>query len=46
MIAILIADGFEEVEALTVVDYLRRVNLDIKMVNVKNRFKNIRFKTR
>ena len=36
MIAILIADGFEEVEALTVVDYLRRVNLDIKMVNVKN----------
>lgn len=36
MIAILIADGFEEVEALTVVDYLRRVELDIKMVNVKN----------
>lgn len=36
MIAILIADGFEEVEALTVVDYLRRADLDIKMVNVKN----------
>jgi len=34
MVCILLADGFEEIEALTVVDVLRRANIDIKMVHV------------
>ncbi len=36
MIYILLADGFEEIEALTVVDVLRRAELNIKMVSVNN----------
>lgn len=28
------ADGFEEIEALTVVDYLRRAEIDVKIVSV------------
>lgn len=34
MVYIFIADGFEEIEGLTVVDLLRRAGLDIKMVSV------------
>lgn len=33
-ILILLAEGFEEVEALTVVDYLRRVEISIDMVSI------------
>lgn len=33
-ILILLADGFEEVEALTVVDYLRRVEILVDMVSI------------
>ncbi|NLM19443.1 MAG: DJ-1/PfpI family protein [Clostridiaceae bacterium] len=35
-IAVLFADGFEEIEALSVVDYLRRANIEITMVSIKN----------
>ncbi len=34
MIYVFLADGFEEVEALTVVDLLRRCELDVKMVGI------------
>ena len=34
MIAILLADGFEEIEALTPLDILRRAGLDVKTVTV------------
>ena len=33
-IAIFLADGFEEIEALTVVDLCRRASLNIDMVSV------------
>lgn len=33
-VAVLFANGFEEVEALTVVDYLRRVSLHVDMVSI------------
>lgn len=33
-IMVLLAEGFEEVEALTVVDYLRRMDIEIDMVSV------------
>ena len=33
-IMVLFADGFEEVEALTVVDYLRRVQIDVDTVSI------------
>ena len=33
-VIVFLADGFEEVEALTVVDYLRRVNIEIDMVSI------------
>lgn len=36
--AILLADGFEEVEALGVVDILRRANIDIDTVSVSETF--------
>lgn len=31
-----LADGFEEIEALTVVDVMRRAGMDIKTVSIKN----------
>lgn len=31
---VFLADGFEEVEALTVVDYLRRVDIDVTMTSI------------
>ena len=34
MIAVLLANGFEEIEALTPVDLLRRANLDVKTVAI------------
>jgi len=34
MIYVFLADGFEEIEALTVVDLLRRCDLDVKMVGI------------
>ena len=34
MILVLLADGFEEIEALTPVDMLRRANLDVKTVGI------------
>lgn len=34
MIYVFLADGFEEIEALTPVDYLRRCELEVKMVGV------------
>lgn len=40
-IIVFLAEGFEEVEALTVVDYLRRVDIDVDMVSV-NREKNVK----
>lgn len=36
---IFLADGFEEVEALTVVDYLRRIGIDIDTVSVNEELK-------
>ena len=35
-IIVFLADGFEEVEALTVVDYLRRVDIEVDMVSITN----------
>lgn len=35
-IAVLFADGFEEIEALTVVDYLRRAELRVDMISIKD----------
>lgn len=40
-IIVFLADGFEEVEALTVVDYLRRVDIEVDMVSI-NREKNVK----
>lgn len=34
MIYVFLADGFEEIEALTVVDLLRRCDLDVKMIGI------------
>ena len=39
---ILVADGFEEIEGLTVVDLLRRARIDIKMVSQKTIFHFLR----
>ena len=37
MIAILLADGFEEIEALTPLDMLRRAGLDVKLVGINGK---------
>lgn len=37
MIIVLLADGFEEIEALTPVDMLRRANFDVKTVGVSGK---------
>ncbi len=34
MVYVMLAEGFEEIEALTVVDILRRANIDVKTVSV------------
>jgi 4-methyl-5(b-hydroxyethyl)-thiazole monophosphate biosynthesis len=40
MIVVHLADGFEEIEALTVVDLLRRANIDVKTASIMGR-KNV-----
>lgn len=40
-IIVFLADGFEEVEALTVVDYLRRVGIEVDMVSISGE-KNVK----
>lgn len=35
-VAVLFADGFEEIEALSVVDYLRRADITVDMISINN----------
>ncbi|HHU53061.1 MAG TPA: DJ-1/PfpI family protein [Clostridiaceae bacterium] len=35
-IAVLFADGFEEIEALSVVDFVRRADIEVTMVSIKD----------
>ena len=35
-VAVMMADGFEEIEALSVVDILRRAGVDVSMVSINN----------
>lgn len=37
MVIVLLADGFEEIEALTPVDMLRRANIDVKTVGINGK---------
>lgn len=37
MVYVHLAEGFEEIEALTVVDFLRRANIEVKTVSIEGR---------
>ena len=37
-VLVLLADGFEEIEALSVVDVLRRANVDCKMCSIEGEY--------
>ena len=36
MVYVMLADGFEEIEALTVVDVLRRADIDVSTVSISD----------